>query len=169
MQFFINLIRNLSTHIGLVSALLILPLIAVVFYSVVMRYIFNSPPTWAFEISLFLFGISITMGGVYCQLRKKHVEVDILKRLISPKWQAVIRVFSLVAAVFVCSIIFWYGLPWAIYSTKILETSMHQTAFNPPIWWFKWFVPLSSGFMGLQALVDLIDEITVLLKEGAKG
>ena len=156
-------------RIGIVSALLILPLIAVVFYAVILRYIFNSPPNWSFEISLFLFGINITLGGAYIQLKNKHVEVDILKRLVGPKGQSAIRIFSLSSAVFVCGIIFLYGLPWAIYSTKILETSMHQTAFNPPIWWFKWFVPLSSGLMGLQALVDLVDEIIMLCKKGVKG
>lgn len=169
MQTFIHFIRKLSNRIGIISALLLLPLIAVVLYSVVMRYIFNSPPNWSFEVSLFLFGINITMGGIYCQLKKKHIEVDILKRMVGPAGQTTIRIFSLCAAVFVCSVIFWYGLPWALESVRILERSMHQTAFDPPIWWFKCFVPLSSGLMGLQALVDLIDEISVLFTKGAQS
>jgi TRAP-type C4-dicarboxylate transport system permease small subunit len=166
MQKIIDLVRELSRRIGTVSALLILPLIAVVVYSVIMRYIFNSPPQWSFEIALFLFGINITMGGIYCQLKQKHIEVDILKRLVGPKGQATIRIASLFSAVFVCMVILWYGAPWAISSTKILERSIHQTAFNPPIWWFKWFVPVSAGLMGLQALVDLVEELMQIFKNG---
>ena len=36
---------------------------------------------------------------------------------------------------------------------------MHQTAFNPPIWWLKWFIPISAGLVALQAIADLLKEI----------
>ena len=46
-----------------VSSLLVLPLLLVVIYEVIMRYVFNAPTIWGFEATTFLYGIHYMLGS----------------------------------------------------------------------------------------------------------
>jgi TRAP-type C4-dicarboxylate transport system permease small subunit len=63
----------------------------------------------------------------------------------------------------------WLGSKWAWEATRTFERSIHQTAFNPPIWWFKWVVPISAGMIAIQAMTNLVDAVRHLLGAGGKS
>ncbi|MFY9942009.1 MAG: TRAP transporter small permease subunit, partial [Desulfobacterales bacterium] len=50
---------------GEITSLLVLPLLAVVIYEVFMRYAFNAPTIWGFEVTTFLYGIHFMFGYAY--------------------------------------------------------------------------------------------------------
>ena len=99
------------------------------------------------------------LGGAYTLKEKSHVRVDILPHYLSIKGQKILEILGFIITFIVCIIIFWLGAKYSWQSTKIWEHSMHQTAFNPPIWWFKWFIPVSAGLVALQAIANLLREI----------
>ncbi|MGO4886132.1 TRAP transporter small permease subunit [Anaerobacillus sp. MEB173] len=152
----LSLINKVSEYSGKIVSFLIIPQILVVVYTVVMRYVFKMPPNWGFEVSLFLYGILIMMGGAYCLKVRAHVSVDILPKLLSPFGAKILHILSSLIIIFVCIIMVWNGYKAAWQSTLILETSIHQSAFNPQIWWFRWFIPLSAALVLLQALGEII-------------
>ena len=169
MRNFLSSINSMSQWSGKVIGYLILPLVAVVVYTALMRYAFNKPPIWGFEVTLFIYGLHFVLAGEYCLNVKAHVAVDVLPRHLSLRGQNVIEIVASLVILFVCGMLVWLGSNWAWEATKILEHSIHQTAFNPPVWWYKWAVPVSAGLIALQALANLVGAIQNLLGAKSKG
>jgi len=151
-----NFIDRLSALTGKVLSYLILPLIGVITYAVFMRYVIKKPPEWSFEMSLFIFGSYMLLGGAYCLLEDAHVNVDVLPKRLPLMGQNLIKLLSNAVIIFVTLIFVRLGTTSAIRSTQILERSIHQTNFNPPIWWFRWIIPISAFLILLQACANTI-------------
>lgn len=86
----ITVVQKISDYSGKFISILIFPLIIVVVYTVIMRYVFHMPPNWGFEVSLFLYGIFIMMGDSYCLKLKAHVTVDVVPKMLKPKEQGLV-------------------------------------------------------------------------------
>lgn len=150
-----NFVDEKSESIGKFSSMLIFLMVFVVFFDVIARYVFSSPTNWGFEVAIFIYGIHFMLGGAICQKKRKHVEVDIIPKYLGARGKILLRFVSLIMVIVVCFAMVWFGSKWAYDSTLILEKSVHQTKFNPYIWWFKWLVPLSAFFVMAQASVDV--------------
>lgn len=140
---------------GRLVSLLILPLIAEVVYSSTMAFVFDAPPIWSFEITIFLYGAFFMLGAAYCHMEKKHVAVEVLSAYVSPTWQRILAIFSEVVVLIVMLVMIKISVPAAQRSFAILERSTHQTPFNPQIWWYKWIIPISCMLMACQSLRDI--------------
>lgn len=138
------------------TSLLILPLTGVVSYSMILRYAFHYQVDWGYEIALFIYGIHFMLGGAYCSNMKGHVAIDLLINKLPISWKKLMTSISYLVTIFVCIEIIYLGGKWAWDSTMILEHSGMQTYFNPPIWWYKWIVPISGALMLLQAIKDIV-------------
>lgn len=149
-------INKISRKIGYLLSLLIFPMIFVIVYLVVMRYFFKDPPDWGFEVSIFIYGLHLLLPGGYCLLEKAHVSVDIFSVRSSPRIQKMIGLVSSLVILFVSIVLVVVSSKWAWLSTLMGQRSIHQTAFNPPIWWFKWAVPLSASLIALQSISDFL-------------
>jgi len=91
---FVRAVDAINTFVGRYTALLLIPLVLVVFYEVVMRKIFNAPTSWAFEMTIYIYGFHFMMAmGVTC-LHDKHVRIDIITLQLPPKAQLVLRLVT---------------------------------------------------------------------------
>lgn len=149
-------VSRVSKFLGNIAALLILPLVVLIVYATCKRYFFSSMPSWGYEIPIFMYGIFFLIGGILCQVNNKHVNVDILPKYISGKSQKRLSMFSNIIIAAACLTVTYYASEWAYESTLINERSVHQTDFNPTVWWFKWFVPISFFFVALQSIANVI-------------
>lgn len=156
MEKLLRCIDNVSEFSGRYVSYLLIPLILTVVYSVVMRYYFNDIAHWAFEVSLFLYGIFVMIGGAYTLKARAHVRVDILPERLGHKWGCVLDLLSYGIIVVVCCVIVYIGSQLAWISTLQLERSVRQTPFDPQIWWYKWIIPIAAAILGLQALAGTI-------------
>lgn len=168
METLVRIIENISEYTGRYVSYLLVPLIATVVYSVVMRYYVNEIAHWAFEISLFIYGIFVMVGGAYTLKARAHVRVDILPQRLSHRWNCYLDLLSFFVIIAVCCVIIYLGSKAAWISTLQLERSSLQTPFNPQIWWFKWFIPFSALLLGLQAFAESVRTIRSL-KDGRAG
>lgn len=146
---------------GRLCALLILPLSAVVIYEVVMRYLFNAPTIWAFEMTTFLYGLHYMLGLAYTELHGGHVKVDILTARIKKKPATVFAIVTN-AAIFlpVMSLLTYWTWAFAITSTQMLEKN--ATSWAPPIWPIKLLMAFSFTLLLLQGLSRLLRDISSL-------
>lgn len=159
MDKFLRIIDNISEYTGRYVSYLLVPLILTVVYSVLMRYYFNDIAHWAFEVSLFMYGILVMAGGAYTLKARAHVRVDILPQRLNHRWSCYLDLLSFVVIIAVCCVIVYIGSKLAWISTLQLERSVRQTPFDPQIWWYKWFIPLSAAILALQALAESIKTI----------
>lgn len=154
MNRFIRVIERISQHTGQYIAYLLVPLVVTIVYSVVMRYYFNEIVDWAFEMSLFMYGMFVMVGGAYALKTQAHVRVDILPERVSRRAKCWLDLFSFVVIIAVCFVLVYIGSKMAWESTLRLERSPRQTLFNPPIWWYRWLIPFSAAILGLQAIAE---------------
>lgn len=154
MNKFSQFIDNISEYSGRFVAYLIIPLILTIVYSTSVRYFFNIVVDWAFEMSLFMYGIMVMVGGAYTLKYKSHVRVDVITHYLGPAMNRRLDILSFVVVIVVCLVIAYIGTKAAWASTLRLEYSSLQTPFNPQIWWYKWFIPFSAILIALQALVE---------------
>jgi TRAP-type mannitol/chloroaromatic compound transport system permease small subunit len=155
MKSIINGIETLSSLAGKLSGYLMIPLTLIIVYTVVMRRFFSSAPDWGFEVPIFIFGISILLSGADVLRIKGHIAVDIINAHLPERWNRLLFTFALLLIIVVCTFLVFKGTGMAIESTRILERSSHQSSFDPQIWWFKWFIPLSGLLLCLQACVEV--------------
>lgn len=163
-------IEALSKWSGRLSGALLIPLTLAVSYTAVMRRFGNSPD-WGFEVGIFLYGIPLILAGADVLRKNEHVTVDIVPQLLSARPRQLLAVFSMVVVILVCLVLLVEGTITAWGSTLIDEHSSHQSSFNPPIWWYRWFLPIAAFLLLLQAVKHLGD---ILLsgteeKENARG
>ncbi|MCG8339413.1 MAG: TRAP transporter small permease subunit [Proteobacteria bacterium] len=159
-----NGIDKFNTKMGETTSLLAIPLLLVVIYEVFMRYVFNTPTVWGFEMTAFLYGIHYMFGIAYTDVTKGHVRVDIFVSRLSPKNQAIVNfitTFFFFLPVFICLVIWTSSFAY----TSFIEAERNSTSWAPLIWPYKIIMALTVVFALLQGLSNLIREIQVLRKE----
>lgn len=166
---FVRSMDWISEKSGQLVAFLILPLIVTIVYSVAVRYMFRDVVHWAFEMSMFMFGVLVTLGGAYTLKHKSHVRIDVLSHYLGPRARLILDLLSFGVIIAVCILITWMGTRTAYFSTLRLERSPMQTPFNPQIWWYRWAIPVSASLIGLQAVAEMIKVIRVYRTETTSG
>jgi TRAP-type mannitol/chloroaromatic compound transport system permease small subunit len=154
-------IDTFTTKQGDFTSMLIIPLLVVVLWEVLMRYGFNTPTSWGFEMTGFLYGMHYMFGISYTDVKNGHVRVDIFTSLASKKVQAVIGALTtliLFMPVMICMTI--WSTRFAIYSVQGLERN--STSWAPAIWPYKIIMALCFGFLLLQGVSNLIKDLRII-------
>lgn len=164
---FSKLAKGIETFItkqGEWTSMLIFPLLGVVVYEVLMRYGFNSPTSWGFEATAFIYGLHYMFGLSYADVRKEHVEVNIFTSLAPSKVRAAIG--AITTAVFMLPVLFFItysSLGFAWVSVQGLEKN--PTSWAPPIYPFKVIMALCFFFLFMQGVANLIRNLQVLFNK----
>ena len=137
MEVWIRRIDILSKSIGHAFSWCVLILTASTCFEVFMRYVLNSPTSWAFDMSYMLYGALFMMSGAYAVSRNSHVRGDFIYRTWSNRTQA--KVDLTLYLVFYFPAIFamvFTGGQYAYESARILESSVNSPA-GVPVWPLK--------------------------------
>ena len=137
MQHYIRFADTLSAWFGKVFAWCVLAMTIGVGYEVVVRYAFNAPTPWSFDLSYIMYGTLFMMAGAYTLSRDGHVRGDFIYRLWRPRTQAIVELVLYFLFFFpgVLALIF-AGWRYAARSCRYLEVSSNSPA-NIPIFHFK--------------------------------
>jgi len=155
-KLFITFIDNLNNWVGKILSLLIYPIVLVLVYEVVMRYVFVRPTTWAHETSCFLYGAHFMLGGAYALRWGAFVNVEVLYNRFPPRKRAIVDLFTWILFYIFCGVLLWKSVPWAWASVRVLEYS--QSCWGPPIWPIKLTIPVGAALMLLQGLTKTIKD-----------
>lgn len=148
-------IDRLSTWLGQLFSWLMVPLMFLIVWEVVGRYFFRVSNAWAFDVQLMLYGTVFMMAGAYTLAKSGHVRGDILYGFLSPRVQASIDLVLYVLFFMPGVVALVYaGLSFANDSFLIDERSS-VTAGGPPIWPFKFIIPLSGAILLVQGLAEV--------------
>lgn len=122
---------RVSIAIGRVAMFLIAFIVAIMFYEVVMRYLFNSPTLWVNEMSLWTAGAVYLLAGLYVMQQRAHIRIFILYDMVSRNWQRTFDVISTTLIVIFAAAVVWGGFneAWA----KLMRWETFGTAWDPPI------------------------------------
>lgn len=151
----------LNAKFGWIVAFLMCPMIAIMIWEIVMRYFFNQPSLWAYEISLFLYGGYIVLGGAYTHLAGGHVNVDIIWGQLSLRGRAILDILTSGFVFFFLGVLFWESLQITINSWRIGETTM--THWQPIYYPLRTTVPVGCFLFMLQAMAKLIRDVLTVV------
>jgi TRAP-type mannitol/chloroaromatic compound transport system permease small subunit len=162
-----NAIDTFNIKQGQWSALLALPLLVVVVYEVIMRYIFNAPTVWGFEATTFLYGVHFILGLAYCDVLGGHVKVDVFTVRLPMKSQSLIGILTNLIFFMPVMIVLTIA-SWKYAFISITEGELNPTSWAPPIYPIKTLMAVGFSFLLIQGFSNLIHNIRVLQGK-AKG
>ncbi len=154
-------IDALNEKVGVTTSLLAIPLVAVVVYEVIMRYCFDAPTSWGFELTTFLYGAHFMLGFAFCHKHDGHVAIDVFEAKLPAKPRTILRIVTnLVIFLPTVGLFSVYSIKYAITSWTLWERA--SSSWGPPI--YPWKTVMAVGFvlLLLQGLAKLINDIRSL-------
>ncbi|WP_417524064.1 TRAP transporter small permease subunit [Marinovum sp.] len=151
----IRLIDAVNEAVGRLVSVLAVIFAAIIIYDVVLRYVFEEPTRWAFDVTKQLFGFYFVMLGGYALRHRAHVQVDILTEKLSP---GVLRIVE--AAGYV---IFFFPFTW-VFLTRSWEFAMRSWnqgettygAIQMPVYPLKMAMCVAAGLLLIQGISEVL-------------
>lgn len=117
----IRLIDGVNEIVGRIVSFVAVIFAGVIIYDVIMRYGFNSPTPWGFDLTKMLFGFYFVLLGGYALRHGSHVRVDLVLETLGPKMKRVVDGLGY--------IIFFFPFAW-IFATRSWEFALRSLAQN---------------------------------------
>jgi TRAP-type mannitol/chloroaromatic compound transport system permease small subunit len=110
MRRFCDIVDGVNEKVGKYACWLVLPMMAAIFYEVVMRYLFNMPTIWVWDsVRIMLLPYVILTAG-YGLVQDVYIRVDFFFAKLSPKAQAWVDLFLTNSMFFFfVSVLLWQG------------------------------------------------------------
>jgi len=144
---------------------LIVILMGVVCFDVLMRYFFNAPTVWAFELAQILGSTAYLLSWGEVERVNMHLRVDLFYVKCSPRWQALIDTLGTVIAWYPVYVVYMItGGKWAIRAWRVNEV-MVESYWYPPAGPTRTLILIGFTLACAQITVNLIKNIH-LLKTG---
>ncbi|MGO1750722.1 MAG: TRAP transporter small permease subunit [Marinobacter sp.] len=165
-----NAIANAIDTLNDVFGRLIAPLIAiitlVVLYDIALRFFIGRPSDWAFDITKMLFGAHFMLMAAYGLRHHVHVEVDVIKRLLSLRKQAILDVigYLIFFAPFMWMLL---SLGWSFFMRSFSRSETTYGMVSIPVYPVKGVIFIAAVLILLQGIAIFIRAIQQLREERA--
>lgn len=161
MQTISRALDALNEKTGFYSAYLVLPLVAVVVYEVFMRYAFNAPTSWGFEMTTFLYGMHFMLALGDTHRVNGHVQIDIFESRLNPKNRTILRIITnlfLFIPTMGCMMI--WSIKYAITSWSMFEHA--SSSWSPAIYPYKTVMAIGFVLFFLAGVSKLLQDFSTL-------
>jgi TRAP-type mannitol/chloroaromatic compound transport system permease small subunit len=159
---FVHAIDSFNTWTGKAAALLIYPMLLILFYEIFVRTIFNAPTIWAHELDGYVFGAYFMLGGAYTLKENAHVKVDIFSSKFSKRTLAIVDIITSVLVILFLFVLTWFAT--GLLLTQLQRKEVSQTVFAPPVFPLTLFIVIGSVMFLFQAIAKLIRDILFVAK-----
>ncbi|AXY44073.1 MULTISPECIES: TRAP transporter small permease subunit [unclassified Halomonas] len=159
-------IDTLNEALGRLIAPLIAVITLIVLYDIGLRYFAGRPSDWAFDITKMLFGAHFMLMAAYGLRHHAHVEVDVLKRLLSRRKQAIVELLGYLIF-FVPFIYMMLSLGWSFFMRSYSRGETTYGVVSIPVYPIKGVIVVAAVLILLQAIAIVIRAIQQLREEKA--
>ena len=157
----IRIIDSISEWAGKVGAWFLVPLVFITFIEVVMRYVFNAPTRWAWDVNVQLQAALVALGGSYALLHQGHVSLDIVMERVPIKTRRLVELLTGLLVILAIALLLWALARNTWFSITIQE---HWTSpWRPPIYPLKTFLTMGVGILLLQAIGGWIRNLMITI------
>jgi TRAP-type mannitol/chloroaromatic compound transport system permease small subunit len=157
MKSILNLLDSISIWSGKAAAWLILPVIVVVSYEIVARYVFKSPTIWAVETMIYGCALIYVLCSAWVTQDGRHVRIDMLYERLKPRTKAVVDSITFIAFLLYITFLLWASYKYAYKSTIIWEES--DSPWRPPLWPMKISLALGVALVLLQGISNWLRDV----------
>jgi TRAP-type mannitol/chloroaromatic compound transport system permease small subunit len=154
-------INGMNEKIGNLTAFLVIPLVLVVAYEVVMRYLFNAPTVWVFEATTLIYGTHYMLGIAYTHKHEGHVAIDVFEARIPERPRTILRL--IVNLLLFMPTIGLLSIWSVIYAADSWQNWEHaSTSWAPPLYPFKTLMAIGFILLLLQGVAKGIGDFRSL-------
>ena len=146
-------IEGLNYFIYRISSLAILLSAFVLTYEVVMRYVLRTPTIWEIEASVYLTIMATFLAAAYGLKDGAHINIDLITRLLPPRFNAGLSIVTSVLSLFFCILIAWKG--WAMWWEAFSKGWRSETVWSFPLAIPYFFLPLGMTLLSLQYMIQI--------------
>lgn len=141
----------------------IFAIMLIVFSDIAMRYLFNSPIAWAYDvISLYLMAAAFFLSLSSTYSAHGHIGMDILIRMLPPQWRRVMEIVTCVLAIPL------FGLMTVVGAERAYNHWVNHDAISGLIAWPTWIgaamVPAGAGLLIVRLSFRLVGQIASLVR-----
>lgn len=154
----IKAIDCLNEWFGRLVAPLIAVMTVVVIYDIVLSYVVGRPSDWAFDITTMLFGAHFMLLTAYGLRHHAHVEVDVIKRLLSRRGRALLDLLGY-AIFFVPFIIMFISYSWTFFARSWSRGESTYGVVSIPVYPIKAVLVIAAVLILLQAIAIVLRAI----------
>ncbi len=155
-----RVLNRFSEWVGSLCAVLLLLLLANVFYDVIMRYLFKDVSIgmqeleWHLYATIFLLGVAYTLGA------DAHVRIDLLYERMSQRWRAIVNILGTLLLLWpFCFLVAFYGIGFASEAYSLGEQSADPGGL-PYRWVIKAMIPLSFVCVLISSIGFMLRSLT---------
>ncbi len=161
-----NGIGLVSEWVGRVAMWLVIVLIVIITYEVMMRYLFNAPTIWSFDLGYMFLATLAALGFAYVYYHRGNVRVDVIYIKFSPKGKLIVDLFF--------TLVFFFPLFLLVTNTFIQDVlfayTISQTdsasTWYPLTWPYKAVMAIGFTLLCLQGIATFLKDVMALAKGG---
>lgn len=150
----VKVVDGLNQLIGRIVSFGFIPLTAICIFEVVMRYVFNRPTIWAWDLDQELFCFITLMGAGYTLKEKAHVRVDVVVDRFSQKRKDLVEVIT--RCVFIVATIMLLHQTGRMAVDSLLSKETSSTFWTHPLYPVKIFIVIGIFLLLIQAITSFI-------------
>jgi TRAP-type mannitol/chloroaromatic compound transport system permease small subunit len=159
-------VGRVSEWSGRIVSIAIPVLIVTVCYDVFMRYIFNAPTSWSYELSYMLGTAVISLGLPYVHYHASHIRVDLIYSRLSAMSRLVLDVF-LTVFLFFPLVFMWTRVFGAnAWQSFVNQEVSYDSMWYPILWPFKLVIFLGFLLLLVQGIATFARDVASLTKGG---
>lgn len=128
--------------------------IALIFYGVMMRYIFNEPQAWVEELARYAIIWGTFLGFGLALRHNQHIQVDILYDKLKPSQKRILDLVATCLSIVFCFIYTYYGF---ILVENRYTSGMVSLDIGIPMWAVYLVLPISGVLFLLRFVERLVN------------
>ncbi len=151
----IRAIDAVNEMIGRIVVILAVIFAAIIIYDVVLRYAFNAPTRWAFDVSKQLYGFYFILLGGYALRHQAHVRVDLLIERFSPGLRRITEILGY--------IIFFFPFAWVFlmrsYDFAVKSFAQREVTYGAvamPVYPLKIALCVAAALLLIQGISEFL-------------
>lgn len=151
----LRLIDGLNEVVGRVIACVAVIFAGLIIYDVILRYVFNAPTLWAFDLTKALYGFYFILLGGYALRHQAHVKVDLVTGALKPGLRRFVELLGYPIFFFPFAGVFvWHSYLFAQRSWLQGETT--YGAMQMPIYPVKIAMAVAAVLLLLQGISEFL-------------
>jgi TRAP-type mannitol/chloroaromatic compound transport system permease small subunit len=158
-----RIIDNLDEAVGKVVAFAPVFIMIIQVIDVSLRYLFNRPTLWAWDVNAQFFVASAMLAGGYTLLHDDHVRLDLVYGRLTKRRKAILDAISGPVVILAFALLTWQLSAMALESWEAKERAF--STFSPPLYPLKTLTCIAAALLALQTIARWFKNIALLRKE----
>ena len=162
---FMTVVAALDEKLAELAGWVVVVMMLTISYDVILRYFFNAPTTWSFEINRYMLILVVFFGSGWTLAADGHVSVDILTdRLARRKQQVMLAICAFISACYVL-VFFIESIAFTVDAWENHVKSTEYLAWS--LWPIRGFLVVGSGMLFLECVFRIVRSLAALRHDAA--